>query len=120
IASWTASLSTTSRPIRRSITAAGALPRRKPGMLTCCAISRYAFLREGSNSANGTSSASLTRVGPSVSTVLFTLLLATVWAASPRWQDGAPATGAFRSGPVDHDPVIPDRYLAGQYIADQS
>src|SRR5215204_2180930 len=41
-------------------------------MLTWLAISRYAFLRLGSSSANGTSMASRTRVGLRVSTVLFT------------------------------------------------
>ena len=75
MASWTASLSTAPRPTRWSMTAAGTLPRRKPGTLTCWAISRYAFLRLGSSSTNGTSMASRTRVGLRVSTVLFTGVL---------------------------------------------
>src|SRR5215469_16755946 len=55
---------------------AGALPGRNPGMRTCLAIALYAASRLGFNSSNGTSTASLTRVGPTFSTVLFTTLLA--------------------------------------------
>ena len=75
MASWTASLRTVPRPTRWSITAVGTLPRRKPGTWTCEPISRYAFLRLGSSSTNGTSMASRTRVGLRVSTVLFTGVL---------------------------------------------
>ena len=57
------------------MTDAGTLPLRKPGMVTWEPISRYAFLRLGSSSANGTSIASRTLVGLRVSTVLFTGVL---------------------------------------------
>ena len=43
--SWTASVRMVPRPTRWSITAAGTLPLRKPGMVTCAPISRYAFLQ---------------------------------------------------------------------------
>src|SRR5207248_9370423 len=48
---------------------------RNPGMVTWEAMSRYAFRRLGSSSANGTSIASRTLVGLRVSTVLFTGVL---------------------------------------------
>src|SRR3954447_24345155 len=54
---------------------AGTLPRRKPGTEICCAIFLYAASRLGFSSSKGTSTVSLARVGPRVSTALFTAVL---------------------------------------------
>ena len=67
-----ASSSTTVRPTRWSTTAAGTLPLRKPGTVTCEPIVLYASSRLGSNSSNGTSMVSLIRVGLRDSVLLFT------------------------------------------------
>ena len=71
-ASLTASSMTAPRPTRWSMIGAGTLPLRKPGIVTCCAIFRYAASRLGLSSSKGTSTVSLTRVGFKVSTALFT------------------------------------------------
>ena len=67
-----ASSSTTVRPTRWSTTAAGTLPLRNPGTVTCEPMVLYASSRLGSNSSNGTSMVSLIRVGLKVSVLLFT------------------------------------------------
>ena len=61
------------RPKRWSITIGGTLPRRKPGMFTCLAMSRYALSMLGLSSVKGTSTVILTRLGVNCSTVLGTL-----------------------------------------------
>src|SRR5262245_40020603 len=54
------------------MTIGGTLPRRKPGTLICEEIFLYALSRLGLSSSKGTSTVSLARVGPKVSTALFT------------------------------------------------
>src|SRR5690606_20626739 len=71
-ASLTASCRTAPRPTYLSISGAGTLPGRKPLIRTCCEISLYALSRFGLSSSNGTSTVSLTRVGVSSSTSVFT------------------------------------------------
>src|SRR5438552_2164267 len=53
----------------------GTRPLRNPGIVTCAAIFLYAESRLGLSSSNGTSTVSRTRVGFSVSTELFTVVL---------------------------------------------
>ena len=74
IASLTTSSRIGARPMRDSITRAGALPGRKPGMRTCEASLRYARSKFGLSSSNGTSTLIRTRVGLRCSTVLFNVI----------------------------------------------
>src|SRR4051794_20091221 len=100
-ASLTASPMTASRPTRWSMTIAGTLPLRKPGMVTCCAILLYAASRLGLSSSKGTSTVSLTRVGFNVSTALFTgVLLVAGGCRRVAAQDGAGQGSSLSGGPL--------------------
>src|SRR5262249_52686419 len=72
IASATTCSSTAPRPILASSIFAGALPGRKPGILTWEASLPYARSKLVLSSSNGTSTFIRTRVGLRCSTVLFT------------------------------------------------
>ncbi len=71
-ASLTTSVRIVPRPSRASRMRAGTLPGRKPGTRTCPASVLYALSKNGFSSSNSTSTVSLTRVGLTCSTVLFT------------------------------------------------
>src|SRR5215469_6852126 len=87
------------------MTRGGTRPGRKPGILTCFATSRYALSRLALSSANGTSMVSLTRVGLSSSTSVFTAaslpgrlcLPAAVASARTSRADGPAAATAAKS-----------------------
>src|SRR6476646_5907980 len=81
------------------MTIGGTLPRRKPGMLICCAIFLYAASRLGLSSSKGTSTVSLARVGLKVSTALFTGVLLSTY-TSGRWVviGSRPHSGGGREG----------------------
>ena len=57
----------------------GTWPLRKPGMLTCPAISLYALSISDFSSSKGTSTVRRTLVGSRVSTVLFTCVRSVVY-----------------------------------------
>ena len=72
---FTASPATAAKPMRWSMILPGTWPLRKPGTVTCLAISLRAASRYGLNSSGSTVMVSFTLVGSRFLTLIFTLAL---------------------------------------------